>query len=95
MNFKNILLVTDADGTLLNDRKCILLKDRVALDEFTHGGGMFTIATGRSISLMEVIADQIELTLHRQSSLTAPQYMIMMQANYYGAVHCLKMLMIT
>jgi hypothetical protein len=63
MNLKNIFLITDADGTLLTDDKRILPADKAAIDEFTQGGGLFTIATGRGVSLARVIADELDLKI--------------------------------
>ena len=63
MDFNKILFVTDADGTLLNSRTQISLKDRTAINEFINGGGMFTVATGRNISLMRIVADDLKLRL--------------------------------
>jgi hypothetical protein len=63
MDFSNIFLVADADGTLLTDRRRINFKDIAAIREFTNGGGMFTIATGRGVSLAKVVADELELQI--------------------------------
>jgi hypothetical protein len=63
MKFNNILLITDADGTLLTDDKRILDIDKAAIRELTENGGLFTIATGRGVSLARVLADELELEL--------------------------------
>jgi hypothetical protein len=63
MNFNNILLITDADGTLLNNDREIIEKDKTAIREFTDNGGLFTIATGRGVSLARVITDELKLKI--------------------------------
>jgi len=45
--FKDILLVCDMDGTLLDSNKQISRENREALEYFVEKGGRFTIATGR------------------------------------------------
>ncbi len=42
------MIVTDLDGTLLNDEKEISEDNAKAISEFIDGGGKFAIATGRS-----------------------------------------------
>jgi len=63
MNLKNILLVADADGTLLTDDKRVLDKDKSAIREITQNGGLFTIATGRGVTLARTVADEIGLQI--------------------------------
>jgi hypothetical protein len=63
MNFDNIFLITDADGTLLTDDKQILDVDKAAIREFTEGGGLFTVATGRGVSLARNIINELGLNL--------------------------------
>lgn len=63
MNLNNIFLVTDADGTLLTDDKRILGKDRKAIREITQSGGLFTIATGRGVTLARRVAEEAELLI--------------------------------
>lgn len=46
--FKGILLICDMDGTLLNSKNEISRENRDALKYFVEGGGLFTIATGRT-----------------------------------------------
>lgn len=45
--FEGRLLVTDMDGTLLNGQRLVSPENARALERFTEGGGLFTIATGR------------------------------------------------
>ncbi|MDR2531952.1 MAG: HAD family hydrolase [Oscillospiraceae bacterium] len=63
MNLNNIFLITDADGTLLTDDKRILGKDKAAIRELTESGGLFTIATGRGVSLAKTVADELNLKI--------------------------------
>ena len=61
MRFENMLLITDIDGTLINDDKQILEKDKAAIREFTAHGGIFTIATGRGVALARPVAEELEI----------------------------------
>ena len=61
MNFENVIIMTDIDGTLVTDQKQILDCDREAIDRFRKGGGTFTLATGRGYSMAKPIADRIAL----------------------------------
>ena len=63
MNLNNIFLIADADGTLLTDDKRILEKDKSAIRELTRSGGLFTIATGRGVSLARVVAENLKLKI--------------------------------
>ncbi|MCL2018433.1 MAG: Cof-type HAD-IIB family hydrolase [Oscillospiraceae bacterium] len=58
---KNIFLISDADGTLLTDDKRVLDIDRAAIRELIENGGIFTIATGRGVSLARAVAEELEL----------------------------------
>lgn len=46
--FKGKLLVCDMDGTLLNGRNEVSEENKKAIADFIKGGGLFTLATGRS-----------------------------------------------
>lgn len=46
--FKGKLLVCDMDGTLLNSNDQISTENIAALERFVEGGGLFTVATGRT-----------------------------------------------
>ncbi|MCL2633574.1 MAG: HAD family hydrolase [Oscillospiraceae bacterium] len=59
MTLNNIFLITDADGTLLTDDKRILDTDRAAIAEILNAGGMFTIATGRGVSLARTVINEL------------------------------------
>ncbi len=51
MNFDNVIIMTDIDGTLVTDQKKILDRDMEAINRFRRGGGTFTLATGRGYSM--------------------------------------------
>lgn len=61
MNFENVIIMTDIDGTLVTDQKQILDCDIKAIERFRQGGGTFTLATGRGYSMAKPIADRIAL----------------------------------
>lgn len=61
MNFKNVIIMTDIDGTLVTDEKKILPKDMEAINRFRAGGGIFTLATGRGYSMAKPIAERVGL----------------------------------
>lgn len=61
MDFKKVIFMTDLDGTLLTDDKRILDKDMAAIERFRDGGGMFTLATGRSCAMAKRVADELGL----------------------------------
>lgn len=62
MDFKNVIFMTDLDGTLLTDDKRILGKDMAAINRFREGGGLFTAATGRGYAMARRVAvEQLEL----------------------------------
>ena len=63
MNFENVIIMTDIDGTLVTDKKQILDCDIKAIDRFRKGGGTFTLATGRGYSMAKPIADRIALDI--------------------------------
>ena len=46
--YKDFLLVSDLDGTLLNSEKIVSTANKVAINEFVARGGQFAIATGRT-----------------------------------------------
>lgn len=61
MNFKEVIIMTDIDGTLVTDEKKILQKDMDAIERFRAGGGVFTLATGRGYSMAKPVAERINL----------------------------------
>lgn len=63
MDFRKVIIMTDLDGTLLTTDKRILPEDMAAIDEFRAGGGKFTIATGRGISMAKSVAERLRLDM--------------------------------
>lgn len=61
MNFGRVILMTDLDGTLFTDDKRILPQDMAAIERFRKGGGLFTVATGRGISMAKSAAEKLSL----------------------------------
>ena len=59
--FKDYLLVTDLDGTLLDSQKKISAENKAAIDEFINGGGIFTIATGRGYNMALPIMQMLKV----------------------------------
>ena len=49
-DLSGILILSDLDGTLLNDSLDISPENRAAIDDFSGKGGRFTVATGRSLA---------------------------------------------
>ncbi|MBE6937196.1 MAG: Cof-type HAD-IIB family hydrolase [Ruminococcaceae bacterium] len=58
--FKNVLIVTDLDGTLLNSQKNIDVRTREAMDYFMAEGGSFTFATGRLVASFEGVRKKLK-----------------------------------
>lgn len=58
-----ILIVSDLDGTLLQDDKTISETDRAAIQRFQEAGGKFTIATGRSIPTVVSYLEELQLDI--------------------------------
>lgn len=54
-NYKNFLIVSDMDGTFLGEKSELLSENLTAIQRFTDGGGLFTLATGRCYRVMDVI----------------------------------------
>ncbi|MGN0684225.1 MAG: Cof-type HAD-IIB family hydrolase [Oscillospiraceae bacterium] len=63
MDFANVILMTDLDGTLLTDDKKILGKDMAAINRFRAGGGLFTVATGRSYAMAKRAGEELGLDI--------------------------------
>lgn len=47
-SFKNILILSDIDGTFLGKRSRIIERNIKAVERFKAGGGLFTFSTGRT-----------------------------------------------
>ena len=63
MDFRNVIFMTDLDGTLLTDDKRILECDMRAIERFRAGGGLFTVATGRGYSMAKRAAKELGLDI--------------------------------
>ena len=62
MDFRKVLIVSDLDGTLLDDEKNISKDDLRAIDEFRSGGGVFAAATGRGVAMAKrIITDELHI----------------------------------
>ncbi|HEX2944531.1 MAG TPA: HAD family hydrolase [Clostridia bacterium] len=61
--FKGWLLVSDMDGTLLNSKSELSAGNKAALDRFTAGGGLFTVATGRAEKPVLLHIDMLPLNV--------------------------------
>lgn len=61
--FEGYLLVSDMDGTLLNDKRKISDDDKNAIKYFKENGGLFTIATGRMLESAGRFARELDLSL--------------------------------
>lgn len=59
--FENTLLLSDLDGTLLQDDGSISRENRQAISRYIAGGGRFSVATGRSKTGMEHFFPQLEV----------------------------------
>lgn len=57
----NVLFVTDMDGTLLTKDKRITAKNLEAIQEFRQAGGLFSVASGRSIPSFRHYAETLQL----------------------------------
>lgn len=58
---QKICIITDLDGTLLPSSKIPLKQDLQAIRKFEQAGGLFTIATGRTIQASYRYAELLEL----------------------------------
>ncbi len=63
MNFKNIILMSDLDGTLLTDDKRISERDLKAIAAFRADGGLFTAATGRGVVMAQNVIEKIKIDI--------------------------------
>ncbi|MCS7463498.1 HAD family hydrolase [Paenibacillus doosanensis] len=60
---KNILLISDLDGTLLNQTQQISPENESAIRRFMEMGGLFTLATGRMEAAVEPFVRKLGLEL--------------------------------
>lgn len=58
--FDGILLCTDIDKTLLNDKNEISTENRNAIEYFKSEGGLFSYVTGRNINASSLIFENLE-----------------------------------
>lgn len=63
MNFEKVIIMTDLDGTLLNDKKQVSEKDLAAINSFRSKGGLFTVATGRGVAMARRVVDTLEIDM--------------------------------
>lgn len=63
MDFRNVIIMSDLDGTLLDDKKEISPRDMESINDFCDKGGMFTIATGRGYSMARPVAEKLKLRI--------------------------------
>ncbi|MBQ8842792.1 MAG: HAD hydrolase family protein, partial [Ruminiclostridium sp.] len=63
MNFEKVIIMTDLDGTLLDDKKRVSEKDLSAINEFRKKGGSFTLATGRGIAMARNVVEKLEIDM--------------------------------
>lgn len=60
---KSLLLITDLDGTLLDDRQQIPERAMQAIRRFTDAGGRFTVATGRTEDTCRLATDLLPISV--------------------------------
>jgi len=60
--FDGVLLATDIDGTLLNRKHELTPPVLAALESFTARGGLFTVATGRSLTGFAALRPEVPLS---------------------------------
>lgn len=63
MNFEKVIIMTDLDGTLLDDKKRVSEKDLSAIKEFRRKGGSFTLATGRGIAMSRNVVEMLDVDM--------------------------------
>lgn len=61
--FTGALLVSDMDGTLLNQNDEVSEENKKALERFVEGGGFFTVATGRTAKGVERFYEKLPINL--------------------------------
>jgi Cof subfamily protein (haloacid dehalogenase superfamily) len=59
--YEGWLIVSDMDGTLLDDDKKISEENQQSINYFIENGGIFTIATGRMTSAVRMYLDKINI----------------------------------
>ena len=61
--YKDYVIYTDLDGTLLNDKKEVSAENRKAIEKFIENGGKFSIATGRAFEATEKYIEGLKIDL--------------------------------
>lgn len=61
VDLKNIMLLSDMDGTLLNSKSQVSEKNKQAIRDFVEQGGKFGIATGRSHLNSKRFTEELEI----------------------------------
>lgn len=61
MDFSKIVVMTDLDGTILDDEKNVSKEDLASIAEFRKGGGSFAVATGRGYSMARPIIEKLDV----------------------------------
>ena len=64
--FNKLMIATDLDGTLITPAYKIPEPNFKAVDDFIKGGGLFTIATGRSIESARQYAKAIKVDVYKR-----------------------------
>ncbi len=59
--YSNMMLVSDMDATLLNANHQVSAENFDAIGEFTRGGGIFTVASGRMVDAVRVYLDRLQI----------------------------------
>lgn len=60
-HLSNLYIVTDLDGTLLDNEQKISCRSRRTIEEFKRNGGIFTFATGRIQTSIVPFIDQLNI----------------------------------
>lgn len=63
IDLKNVLLLSDLDGTLLNSKSEVSEKNKQAIRDFVALGGKFGIATGRSHLNSKRFAEEVDINV--------------------------------
>jgi hypothetical protein len=63
MKFENITIISDMDGTLLDENKEISKENLEAISYFRENGGTFTVASGRIYEKITMFSEVLDLDL--------------------------------
>ena len=81
--FKGKIICCDVDGTLIDSRLKLPPKNTEAVNYFRNEGGLFTLATGRTVDGLRLYLDKISPDLPMVYK-TAPPYTTFKKTNIYG-----------